>query len=1003
MRKVRAENVICQIDKNIILAQYEPTPKKTKAVRSEQEMENDFIHNLCNVGYSVFTFNHSKTHEDQLLDNLKEQMEWLNRDVLNNKPLTEAEWEDFKTHGLLIGTYDRGIEKKAERLHSDARYTITLEETGKPVNLKIIDKEYYQNNRYQVVHQYEEERGDHPVRYDVTLLVNGLPLVHIELKKPGVRIRDAFNQINRYSTESFDAGQGIFEWVQIFVISNGTKTKYYANTVRKIITDNTSKKVKRASYKFTTYWADEKNRHIDDLTDFTKYFLSSRVLWSILTKYCVFNTEKTLLVMRPYQICAVERSLNRIEMGKGGYVWHTTGSGKTLTSFKLAQLARFTEGIDKVLFVVDRRDLDYQAQQEYDNFEKGSANGTKSGEKLRELMTSQNSKIIITTINKLSEYLNKSEKTKQRMVLIFDECHRSTFGMQFETIKKKIPNSIRIGFTGTPIFVENAVKGGVHPTISTTPALFGDQIHQYTIVNAIADHNVLPFKVDYIDTIKENTEKEDNAYVKGIDKKKATLAKQRIVGIAEDILHHFNKKTQNKKYSAILATESIEMAMAYYEVFRKLDPDFNIKRAMIYTYNKNDDYDEENMDELDEFDQIPTTSREALEKAIVDYNKLFGTQFTPNMTKEYFKDVTRRLRLKDKDKQKANDQPLDLVIVVNMMLTGYDAKTLNTLYVDKDLHHHLLLQAFSRTNRIMNESKTHGNIICYRNLKNELMDALKLFGASEHSNTIILRTFDEYYKDGYTIGETKHRSYIEIVNDLLTKYPLTWFTNPVITNKEKGKFVDLFSKYLRTKHILESYDEFYEPEIDKIITEAEEQNYKSRYLDIYDELKPKRSEKEDIRDSLDFCMELVNTTEVTVDYIVDLLAKKSEGKDRELTNDEIALVLGTPEARPKKELIEAFVKQISSGKTWETFNSEKREKELTELITKFKLKPQKTKDVVNEWFKRDTPPVIDGYLFAQLIESTPKGMGMLTGQQKRNELKNKFIEEMEMFYKKFTV
>lgn len=987
------QDIICRIDKNIILAKYEPSPIKHRKYQSEAELEDQLMTDLNQLG--IPTLNLQKDHEKCLLSNLKQQMEELNKDVLNNEPLTTSEWEDFKRNGLFLGRDSKGIEEKSEMLHKDGRYTLTREKTGLPVNLKLIDKERYYNNKYQVIHQYIEPNGDHESRYDTTILVNGLPLVHIELKRRGVRIRDAFNQIRRYHYESFGSGTSLFEWVQIFVISNGTSTKYYANTTRKQITsDQATTKTRTASFAFTTYWADEYNHHIEELEDFTRYFLSPRVLWSILTKYCVFNTNHQLLVMRPYQICAVEKTLSRINRNLGGYIWHTTGSGKTLTSFKLAQLARLCDNIEKSIFIVDRRDLDYQSQKEYDTFEKGSANGTRSTKELKKLMESDTSKIIITTINKLSEYLKSSSISKSKMVLIFDECHRSTFGEQFEKIKKKLPNSIRIGFTGTPIFPENAVKTGVSPTVSTTKDLFGDCIHTYTVVDAIADHNVLPFKVDFIDTIKMGNVKDGTQAIEGIDKRKAMLSDQRIENISKDIISHFDKKTQNKRYSAILATDSIEMAIKYYHTLNRLDKNQYIKKGIVYTYSPNDDYEEiDEIDELDETDQITPTTRQELESAIDDYNKQFGTQFSPSNFTEYYKDVTRRLRLKDKPNKK--ETPLDLVIVVNMMLTGYDAKTLNTLYVDKDLHHHLLLQAYSRTNRILNETKTHGNIVCYRNLESELKEALELFGAKEHENTIILRTFEEYYSKGYD----DHKPYVEIVNSLKSNYPPSWFTNPIITRDEKKGFIQHFSIYLRTKHILESFDEFDEP----ILTPYEEQDYRSHYLDFYDELKPKRSEKEDIRDELDFCLEIVSSTSTSLDYIINLVSKASKGKDRELTNDEKAMILATPEARPKIELIEQFIKQISCNADFDDFKSKQMKEDLDNIISKFNLKPEATRQLVNGWMRKGEIPVFDGQIYGKLIKDTPKGQGMLTGFKKRNESKERLLEALEDYYNTYTM
>ncbi|MBR5000891.1 MAG: type I restriction endonuclease subunit R, partial [Firmicutes bacterium] len=675
------------------------------------------------------------------------------------------------------------------------------------------------------------------------------PLVHIELKSRGGSIREAFNQINRYQRESFWAGSGLFEYVQIFVISNGTNTKYYSNSTRfNAIKDAASGKVKKEktsnSFEFTSFWADANNQIIPDLVDFAKTFFAKHTILNILTKYCVFTSEDMLMVMRPYQITATERILNRIDIANnykkfgtiagGGYVWHTTGSGKTLTSFKAARLASQLSYIDKVLFVVDRKDLDYQTMKEYDRFEKGAANSNSSTAILKKQLEDPNSRIIIPTIQKLATFIKKNKAHDvygKRVVIIFDECHRSQFGDMHTAIVKNFKKYHLFGFTGTPIFAANAGAG--NPQFRTTEQAFGDQLHTYTIVDAINDNNVLPFRVDYIKTMEMDEEMIDEQ-VWDIDREKAFMAPKRVELVTKYILDHFNQKTYRgektytfntltnisavasggkdpvdeikKKqrlsgFNSIFAVSSVQAAKLYYAEFKKqmaADPTKKLRIAVIYSYGANEEeadgiLDEENPEDTSALDQ---NSRDFLEQAILDYNTMFHTTYDTSSDKfqNYYKDVS--LRMKNKE--------LDLLIVVNMFLTGFDATTLNTLWADKNLKMHGLIQAFSRTNRILNSIKSFGNIVCFRNLQKRVDDAISLFGDKNAAGIVLLKTFQDYYH-GYTDDEGKeHPGYVDLINELLKKFPLGM---PKITGEKNQKeFISLFGAILRMRNLLNSFD-----------------------------------------------------------------------------------------------------------------------------------------------------------------------------------------------------
>ncbi|MBR4451717.1 MAG: type I restriction endonuclease subunit R, partial [Clostridia bacterium] len=871
--------------------------------------------------------------------------------------------------------------------------------TGK--NIKLIDKQNIHNNSLQVINQYTVSRAEgarHDNRYDVTVLVNGLPLVHVELKRRGVAIREAFNQINRYQRDSFFAGSGLFEYVQIYVISNGTNTKYYSNSTREnAVRDANAPKEKKGktsnSFEFTSFWADANNRIIPDLIDFAKTFFAKHTILNIITKYCIFTSENILMVMRPYQITATERIINRIEIASnykkygsvegGGYIWHTTGSGKTLTSFKSARLASSLPYIDKVLFVVDRKDLDYQTMKEYDRFEKGAANSNTSTAVLKRQLEDDNCRIIITTIQKLSTFINGNKNHdvyNKHIVIIFDECHRSQFGDMHTAIVKAFRKYHLFGFTGTPIFAANS--GSVkNPQYFTTEQTFGDQLHTYTIVDAINDRNVLPFKVDYIKTVDTGDDIIDEK-VWDIDRENILLAPERISIVTKYILENFDRKTYrgNQTYvfnaltnigdvasadrgkveeikakqrlsgfNSIFAVQSTKAAKLYYEEFKKqmaADPSKKLKIATIFSYGANEAeadgiLDEENSEDTSALDK---TSRDFLDDAIRDYNEMFKTNYSTDGDRfqNYYKDVS--LRMKNKE--------LDLLIVVNMFLTGFDATTLNTLWVDKNLRMHGLIQAFSRTNRILNSIKTFGNIVCFRNLQKRVDDAIALFGDKQASGIVLLQTYKDYY-EGYITQDGKSKpGYKDMVEELLEKYPIT---EPRIEGEQNKKdFVSLFGAILRMRNLLTSFDEFAGNEI---IGERDFQDYTSRYLDIYHEVRPKPGEKENVNEDIVFEIELIKQIEINIDYILMLVKKyhDSHCMDKELLITIRKAMDASPYLRSKKDLIEAFIAGINDVEDiladWHGFVADEREKELMQIITEEKLNEEETRKFISDSFR----------------------------------------------------
>ena len=1069
--------IVVENPQSTVVARYEAEERRETEYQSEAALEKAFIEQLQQQAYEYLPLH----TEAELISNLRRQME-----KLNHLQFTDAEWNRF--YKDVLANQNNGIVEKTFLIQEDNVQSFTFDD-GHTANITIFDKKNVHNNFLQVINQYTPNTPNghnmptmptpngHTMpnmptrdnRYDVTILVNGLPLVHVELKRRGVPIRQAFNQINRYQRESFWSDSGLFEYVQIFVISNGTQTKYYSNTTRDSHVREMSQVSKKGqskhtsnSFEFTSWWADETNKPITDLMDFTKTFFSKHTILNILSKYCIFTSEKMLMVMRPYQICATEKIINRIiiahnyhydgSIKAGGYIWHTTGSGKTLTSFKTAQLATHLDFIDKVVFVVDRKDLDYQTMKEYDHFEKGAANSNSSSNELRRQLksTSPDKNLVITTIQKLSSMLkNKNyeeevkEITNKSIVFIFDECHRSQFGEMHSQIIKRFKHYYIFGFTGTPIFAENAASSG-NPNLKTTAQAFGGEpdekgnptrpLHTYTIVDAIRDKNVLPFRVEYISTFKEKRDIE-NSGVWSIDTDNALKDPRRIKNVVTYIINHFAQKTKrNDKayafrkltnvedlaknrsrknevkeekqvvrmtgFNSILAVSSIEYAKLYYTEFKRqlagsgLCGRPPLKIATIFSYGVNDPEDEASgvEDENNEdTNGLSLVDRDFLEKAIKDYNEMFGTNYDTSSEKfqNYYKDVS--LRMKNRD--------LDLLIVVNMFLTGFDATTLNTLWVDKNLKMHGLIQAYSRTNRILNSIKTFGNIVCFRNLEKATNAAIALFGNKDAAGLVLLKTYKDYY-NGYEDKKGKHiKGYAELVAELLTNFKV----GEVIESEEaKKKFVKLFGALLRVMNILQAFDDFTK-EGQQLLSERDMQDYLGMYNDIYYDMHDEGHDKEEVNDDLVFEMELVKQVEINIDYILELVKKyqKESTADREVTLRDIdRAIKSSPKMRDKKELIEEFVESINPTSDvdddWNTFVRRKMAEETDDIIKTEKLKDAQARKFIKECFA-------NGYVQTEGtgIASIMPPINPFKKAAGREEKKNTVIDKLKAFFNKF--
>ena len=984
-------------NESTVVAELSDFDRKETAYQSESALEKQFIELLQDQAYDHLSIN----SEAELISNLRLKLEELNK-----IQFSESEWESF--FSSCIASENDSVLDKTKRIQED-HIQVLKRDNGDIKNIYLIDKQNIHNNSLQVLNQYEIE-GARKNRYDVTILVNGLPLVHVELKRRGVDIREAFNQINRYQRDSFWAGSGLFEYIQIFVISNGTYTKYYSNTVRSQHIQEASgfTKVKKTSnsYEFTSWWADANNKAIYDLIAFGKTFFAKHSILNVLTKYCVFTTDPMLLVMRPYQIVATEKILQKIVISEnqkvlgtiqaGGYIWHTTGSGKTLTSFKTAQLASKLPTVDKVLFVVDRKDLDYQTMKEYDRFEKGAANSNVSTSILKKQLEDPDARIIITTIQKLDKFVKQNEKhsiTKKRVILIFDECHRSQFGDMHTAIKKAFSNYNLFGFTGTPIFAINSSSGN-NPQLRTTEQAFGVKLHTYTIVDAITDKNVLPFRVDYVNTLKLPEEIKDKQ-ISAIDKESALLAQPRLEKIADYILEHFDQKTRRNEsyklkdrrvsgFNSILATASIEAAKKYYATFKELQKDLptdkKLKIGIIYSFAPNEvDADGLLPEEGFETSDLDVSSRDFLDEAIKDYNEIYQTTWSTSADKfeSYYKDLA--LKLKNRE--------IDLVIVVNMFLTGFDATTLNTLWVDKNLRLHGLLQAFSRTNRILNSVKTYGNIVCFRDLEENTKESISIFGNKDAGGIVLLKPYSVYFDE-----------YTTLVNLLKSKFSPRQIP---AGEADKKEFISLYNQILRLRNILSSFDDF---QGHALITDADFQDYQSTYIELYNEQKKLvESDRESIIEDLVFEIELVKQIEINVDFILMLvgdLVKSTGNKNKEIQAKIERTINSSYVLRSKKDLILQFIESVNNNTNidehWKIFIDEQKAIELDEIITQERLNPQKTRELISNSLSdgelKTTGTAISALLPAQDLfdENNLRGIQKL-----------RVIEKLKAFFERF--
>ena len=924
---------IAESNNFIVLDQYNKLVEELNAgYQTEGSLEREFIRDLQAQGYEYLQGLNS---HDLLVKNLRTQLQRL-----NNVVFSDAEWRRFLEE-YLDKPSDSLIEK-TRKIHDDYIYDFVFD-NGRIQNIYLLDKKNLANNALQVINQFEQT-GNYDNRYDVTILVNGLPLVHIELKKRGVAIREAFNQIHRYSKESFNKENSLFKYIQIFVISNGTDTRYFANTTKR----------DKNSYDFTMNWATAKNTLIKDLKDFTATFLQKHTLLNVLVNYCVFDVSDTLLIMRPYQIAATERILWKIKSSylaknwsnkeSGGYIWHTTGSGKTLTSFKAARLATELDFIEKVFFVVDRKDLDYQTMKEYQRFSPDSVNGSESTAGLKRNIEKDDNKIIVTTIQKLNNLMKSEDKLPiydKHVVFIFDECHRSQFGEAQKNLTRKFKKYYQFGFTGTPIFPSNALGA------ETTASVFGIELHSYIITDAIRDEKVLKFKVDYNDVRPQfkSIETEKNLEkLTALEKKQAFLQPKRIEQIAQYVLDNFKQKTHrfnagNNGFNAMFAVSSVDAAKIYYETFKRLQSAVKnpLKIATIFSFAANEEQDAigDIADESFEVEAMNSTAKEFLKSAIDDYNNYFATNYDVDgkSFQNYYRDLAKRVKNKE----------VDLLIVVGMFLTGFDAPTLNTLFVDKNLRYHGLIQAYSRTNRIYNSTKSFGNIVTFRDLEQDTIDAITLFGKSNTRNVVLEKSYQQYM-EGFTDAGVACRGYVDIVTELKEKFP---DPSEIQTEKDKKDFVKLFGEYLRVENILQNYDEFAALQAFQSLDTTDEkaveafkeryyltddafaemrpidipserniQNYRSTYNDIRDWLRHQKEGEEKAKSTIDwddvvFEVDLLKSQEINLDYILELIFehnKKTKNKS-ELIDEIRSIIRASLGNRAKESLIVDFINQ----------------------------------------------------------------------------------------------
>lgn len=1011
----------------IVLDQYNKFVEEPNAgYQTEGSLERELIRDLRAQGYEYLQ---ELNNHGELIKNLRIQLQRL-----NNVVFSDAEWQRFLEEYL--DKQSDSLIEKTRKIHNDYIYDFVFD-NGRIQNIYLLDKKNLANNAVQVINQFEQS-GSYDNRYDVTILVNGLPLVHIELKKRGVAIREAFNQIHRYSKESFNKENSLFKYIQIFVISNGTDTRYFANTTKR----------DKNSYDFTMNWATAKNTLIKDLKDFTETFLQKHTLLNVLVNYCVFDVSDTLLIMRPYQIAATERILwkikssylvkNRNNKESGGYIWHTTGSGKTLTSFKAARLATELDFIEKVFFVVDRKDLDYQTMKEYQRFSPDSVNGSESTAGLKRNIEKDDNKIIVTTIQKLNNLMKSEDGLPiydKEVVFIFDECHRSQFGEAQKNLTSKFQKYYQFGFTGTPIFPTNSLGA------ETTESVFGVKLHSYIITDAIRDEKVLKFKVDYNDVRPQfkSIETEKNLEkLTALEKKLAFLHPERIEQIAQYVLDNFKQKTHrfnagNNGFNAMFAVSSVDAAKAYYQTFKRLQSAIPnpLKIATIFSFAANEEQDAigDIVDESFEVDAMNSSAKEFLKSAIDDYNGYFKTNYDVDTKsfQNYYRDLAKRVKNKE----------VDLLIVVGMFLTGFDAPTLNTLFVDKNLRYHGLIQAYSRTNRIYNSTKNFGNIVTFRDLEQDTIDAITLFGKSNTHHIVLEKSYQEYM-EGFTDAGVARRGYLEVIAELQERFP---DPDEIQTEKDKKDFVKLFGEYLRVENILQNYDEFAalqafqsldtsdakaveafkekyyltdeafaEMQPIDMPSERRIQNYRSTYNDIRDWLRRQKDGEEKAKSTIDwddvvFEVDLLKSQEINLDYILELIFehnKKMKNK-AELIDEIRTTIRASLGNRAKESLIVDFINQTDLDsivdkagiiESFFQFAQKEQQKEADELISNEGLNIDAAKRYINVSLKR-------GYASEQgtdLNDALPK-MSPLNPQYltKKQSIFQKIVAFVEKF------
>jgi len=943
----------------------------------EQVLEDNLINQLNQLGYGLVTIK----DESDLLHNLKGQLEKHNGTTLSDKEFAQV-----------LNKLNKGnVFERAKILRDKILYN---KDNGDAGYLELINQEHWCQNQFQVTRQVNME-GSYKNRYDVTLLINGLPIVHIELKRRGLELKEAFNQVNRYQRHSFTSSHGLFLFVQIFVISNGVNTKYYANN-------------RHQTFKQTFYWSDENNKTIRQLDQFATTFLEPCQMSKMVTKYIVLHeSDKVLMVLRPYQYYATEAIIERVKNStKNGYIWHTTGSGKTLTSFKASQILMQLPQVHKVVFVVDRKDLDYQTTKEYNSFADGSIDGTDDTSMLVNQFSGsyttrdgklKQTKLIVITIQKLNsaiskqQYLKKMEPLKdKKLVFIFDECHRSQFGDTHKRIKNFFNNVQLFGFTGTPIFADNAVRNALGKR--TTKELFDECLHKYVITDAIRDENVLKFSVEYVGRYKYKEDSKTNIDipVEEIDKAELMEDPKRLIKIADYIIDSHDRKTHRKEFTGLFCTSSVDALIKYYDIFKaKKDAgEHDLRIATIFSYGVNEDDTDANgffpENSLMEGDAPPinTHTRDKLDSCITDYNAMYGTKYSTKDNKSfynYYKDISKRVK----------NREVDILLVVNMFLTGFDSKSLNTLYADKNLQYHGLIQAFSRTNRILNEQKSQGNIVCFRNLKSKTDDAITLFSNKEAIEEIIMEPYEDYVE--------KFNAAIEKLHEIA---PTINSVDDLPGEVEELEFVQAFRELMRIKNVLSTFSDFSFDNLE--MTEQDFEDYKSKYLDIYDKVKSNtQKEKVSILDDVDFELELIHRDDINVMYILKLLARLKTGskKQQEKARKEIVDLLASEmQLRSKRELIEKFIDEnlphIDDAdhipNAFEAFVDEEKKIALQQLCTEEKLSFEKVNAVIGDYLFTERKPLPDDIV--DMLEVKPKIMERKTIVQRVTDKILNFIE-----------